>query len=317
MKPLFRLAGTLFLGSAAIAQAAPPQVVTDVPVVHSLTSQVMEGVGEPSLLLDRGSEPHGFQIRPSHARALGDADLILWSGPGLIPPLDKALRNLDLRDGALSLLDDLQDTAGIAPHEGSGAAETSDDAAGATDQQPAEAPAAEVPRDPHAWLDPHTAEIWVAAIARRLSEVDPDNAEVYDRNAQSTLDRLQKLKQEVQATLDPIRERPILVFHDAYQPFAQRFGITVAGALTNSESAPPSAAAVARARERIAAGEIVCVMNEPLQNDALVGTVVEGFDVGRGQIDTAGTTLDFGPGLYDALIRQIAAEMADCAAGNS
>ncbi|MEQ8653313.1 MAG: zinc ABC transporter substrate-binding protein [Kiloniellales bacterium] len=68
--------------------------------LHGLASALMEGVGEPSLLLDGTASPHGYSLRPSEARALSDAELIFWVGPTLetflIQPLDSLAEKADV-----------------------------------------------------------------------------------------------------------------------------------------------------------------------------------------------------------------------------
>ena len=73
------------------AWAEVPKVVTDIHPVHALVSQVMGDLGAPVLLLERGASEHDFQLRPSQAADLADADLVVWIGPELTPWLDRAL----------------------------------------------------------------------------------------------------------------------------------------------------------------------------------------------------------------------------------
>lgn len=76
---------------AGPALAEVPRVVTDLPPVHSLVAQVMGDLGEPDLLLGQGADPHSFQLRPSQARALANADLVVWIGPEMTRWLERAL----------------------------------------------------------------------------------------------------------------------------------------------------------------------------------------------------------------------------------
>ncbi|MEM7471776.1 MAG: zinc ABC transporter substrate-binding protein [Pseudomonadota bacterium] len=73
---------------------AAPQVATDIAPVHSLVAQVMEGVGEPSLLIDPTTNPHVNTMRPSEARALQEAEIIFGIGSALTPWLDDVVENL-------------------------------------------------------------------------------------------------------------------------------------------------------------------------------------------------------------------------------
>jgi len=88
--------------SPAFADA--PGVMTGTPVVHSLVAQVMGDLGTPGLLLDRGADPHAFQLRPSQARALASADLVFWIGPELTPWMARALEGTGTAGRVVGLL---------------------------------------------------------------------------------------------------------------------------------------------------------------------------------------------------------------------
>jgi zinc transport system substrate-binding protein len=74
---LFNLIFISFAGYAA------PQVVVSIKPIHSLAAGVMQGVASPILLLEPPNSPHYFQLRPSHAKLLQEADLMIWVGPDL------------------------------------------------------------------------------------------------------------------------------------------------------------------------------------------------------------------------------------------
>ena len=92
---LFRLPLFAALASlAALPAAAAPEVVTDIPPVHSLAARVMQGVGEPASILPPGATPHGYSMRPSEAARLQAADIVFWVGEGLTPWLEDAVESL-------------------------------------------------------------------------------------------------------------------------------------------------------------------------------------------------------------------------------
>jgi zinc transport system substrate-binding protein len=98
MRPVFRPVSVSFglmaalLSSAAIADV--PRVATDIAPVHSLVAQIMQGLGEPSLIVQPGASPHGYSMRPSEARALDQADLVIWVGEALTPWLEGPIATL-------------------------------------------------------------------------------------------------------------------------------------------------------------------------------------------------------------------------------
>ena len=82
----------ILMGGTAVADV--PNVAADIAPVHSLVARVMEGVGEPDLIVPSGDSPHSFSMRPSAAEALQNADLVFWIGEDLTPQLGDAIETL-------------------------------------------------------------------------------------------------------------------------------------------------------------------------------------------------------------------------------
>ena len=59
------------------------KVVASIKPIHSLASYLMDGVGKPDLIVDGYSSPHGFALKPSHAKMLQEADIVFWVGDDL------------------------------------------------------------------------------------------------------------------------------------------------------------------------------------------------------------------------------------------
>ena len=70
------------------------KVVASIKPIHSLTSYLMDGVGKPDLIVDGYASPHGFAMKPSHAKMLQDADIIFWVGEDLENFLVKPLSSI-------------------------------------------------------------------------------------------------------------------------------------------------------------------------------------------------------------------------------
>ncbi|MEN9061973.1 zinc ABC transporter substrate-binding protein [Ponticoccus litoralis] len=166
--------------------------------------------------------------------------------------------------------------------------------------------------DPHVWLDPGNARVWLGAIAETLSELDPENAARYRENAASAQAELDMLIGSVSAELEPVRERPFVVFHDAYQYFEQRFGMAAAGSISLSDSTAPSPARIAEVHQKVSELGVACVFSEPQFNPGLVRTVLQGTEAGTGIIDPLGADLKPGTGMYPALIQTMADTLRDC-----
>jgi len=207
----------LMASMARPALAEVPVVVTDIPPVHGLVSAVMEGVGAPVSLLPPGSDPHHFSLRPSQADALSKADLIFWIGPNLTPWLEKALDNLPTDATQVELLDQAPEMLELR----SGAHDHDHD---------------HHDEDPHAWLDPNAALVWLDLIEARFVEADPENEALYAGNTAKLKQRLNGINERLADEFGSANSLNYMASHDSYQYFEKRFGLSLAGAIANSEA---------------------------------------------------------------------------------
>lgn len=301
--------GAVAMALPAIAAAGVPSVATDIAPVHSLVSQVMGDLGAPSLIVPPGASPHGHAMRPSEARALAGADLVVWVGEGLEPWLADSIASLAEAAEVLELME-VPGTLALDFREESVFGHGEEDHP-EKDGGP-EAAHGHHGADPHAWLDPRNGQAWLGAIAAALSEADPDNAARYAANAAAARAGLDALETRIAAELEPIKGARFIVLHDAFQYFETRFGLSSIGAVSLSDATDPSAAGVAALRAAVRQERIACVVVEPQFNPALVDAVAEGAGAATVVLDPLGVSLEPGPDLYPRLLRDIAEGFAGC-----
>lgn len=310
----------LSMGSASFAA---PKVVASIKPVHSLVSMVMGDLGAPTLLVAGGDSPHTYSLRPSDAQALSEADLVvLVDSDRLELFLDKPLDSLASRARELDLAD-TDGTTRLALREGglfeahhhdddddhdheSDDADDHDDDHGHDDDE----------TDAHYWLDPDNALVWLDAIARELTEIDPANAATYAENAKQAGIAIASLKAEIAATMRPVQGKSFIVFHDAYHYFENRFGIAAAGSITVSPETAPGAARISEIHQKLTQAGAVCVFTEPQFPPRIVTTVTEGTGARTGELDPLGAALADGPTLYPELLRGLAADLVACLGAN-
>lgn len=297
------------LATATPALAEVPQVVTDIPPVHALVAQVMGDLGQPELLLAKGGDEHDFQLKPSQAGAVADAELVVWIGPELTPWLDSAMDSRPEGAAALALLD----AEATARREYGGAG---DDHGGDEHAEEGDDGHGHGSEDPHAWLDPGNARAWLGLIAAELGRIDPQNAAAYAANAEKAGQGIAALDAELAALLAPVKDKPFVTFHDAYGYFVDHYGLTHAGSIALGDASTPGAARLAELRGELEAGGAVCLFPEIQHDPALVEQLAEGTSVKiGGALDPVGSSLDAGPGAYAALLGGMARTIADCAGG--
>lgn len=311
---------SLILTSTALpALADVPKVVTDLPPVHSLVAQVMGDLGQPGLLLEKGANGHSFQLRPSQAAEVAQADLVVWIGPEMTPWLDRALEGLSDQPQLRLLAAEgthRQDFGATGPHDHGIGDHGHDDHAqddhGHDDHGHDDH--AHTGLDPHAWLDPANARHWLGLIADRLSAADPENAATYAANAAAAQAGIDALDAEVRASLAPLGGRPVVVFHDAYGYFAAHYGVNIAAAIAMGDAAAPGARHLEAVQEVLAQGP-ACLFPEANHDPRLVVQLAEATGTRLGAaLDPEGAQIDMGPALYAQLMRELAQAMADCAA---
>lgn len=315
--PKLMLAALLTIVLPGIAAGAPA-VVTDIGPVDSITARVMAGVGDPEPILPAGADPHSYSLRPSEARRLGEADLVVWIGPGMTPWLADPLDALAGNARALRL-DEVPGLT-LLPVRSSGPFEPSsrdhgDDHDQGHDDHGEGHDDSGTGIDQHLWLDPANAAVLAEAVAAELAELDPENAGTYGANAATFRAEIGALEAEVSAILSPARGKPFIVFHDAYQYFEHRFEIPAAGSVALHDGEAPGAARVAEIRDRVIRDEVVCAFSEPQFPPKLLATITEGTDVRGADLDPEGVGLAPGPELYPTLIRTLATDLAACLDG--
>ena len=256
-------------------------VVTSIKPLHSLTSYIMEGVGEPDLIIDGVASPHNFQIKPSHAKMLQKADLVIWVGEDLESFLPSALKSIPKNAVVFELLDqsglkklkfrEKNIFEGHDDHDEHGHDEHAKKEDDHDDHGHDEHGHAHGEYDPHIWLDPSNAKVIVKKITNQLSKIDKDNSSVYKANSKKLLKDLDGLIKEVKNEIN--KDASFVVFHDAYQYFEKRFGINVIGALTVNPDVMPGAEQLSEIREVIEHEKAKCIFSEPQFNPNIINSI--------------------------------------------
>ena len=321
------------------------KVVASIKPIHSLASYLMDGIAKPDLIVDGYASPHGFAMKPSHAKMLQNADLIFWVGEDLESFLEKPLNSIAKKAEKIELMDikglnvlefrernifddhDDHDHDGHAKkkkddhddHEGhskkkkddhddhDGHAKKKKDEHDDHDDHEGHAHGE---YDPHIWLDPINAKVILKEMTEHLIENDSKNASTYKSNLDKALKDIDKLTMDVMTELN--QSVASIVFHDAYQYFEERFNVNILGAFTVNTDVMPGAEQLAEIREIIEHDKVSCVFSEPQFNPDIIKAVAKDMNIKTGVIDPLGATLDPGKDLYFDLIRNMSSSFKGC-----
>ena len=342
------------LAGAGPAAAAELKVTATIKPIHALVAQVMEGVGSPNLLVQGAASPHTYALKPSDARALHHADVFFRVSETVEPfttrivaALPETVRVVTLAHApGIELLpirrgetfeahdhshdhdhghghDHKHDDHDHGSHEHGhkhdhkhkhehGHAHDDHHHAHGESHGPAPKDA-----DGHVWLDPHNARKMLAEIARALSEAAPDHAETFRANSARAQAALETLEADLSRDIAPLKGKPYVVFHDAYQYFERRFGLSAVGSITLSPEVRPSAKRLTEIRQRLATLDASCVFAEPQFQPQLVAAVTEGTTARAGTLDPEGALVEPGPAGYETLLRNLASGLKSCLAPQS
>ena len=311
------------------------KVVASIKPIHSLASYLMDGIAKPDLIVDGYASPHGFAMKPSHAKMLQNADLIFWVGEDLESFLEKPLSSIAKKAEKIELME----TKGLQvlkfrernifdehdhddhghdddhgkkeddhdhDHDDHGKKEDDHDDHGHDDHDGH----AHGEFDPHIWLDPINAKAMLNEMAEHLIENDSKNEAKYKSNLAKALQEIDKLTIDVMTDLSSSVSS--IVFHDAYQYFEERFNVKVLGAFTVNTDVMPGAEQLAEIREIIEHDKVACVFSEPQFNPDIINAVAKDMKIKTGVLDPLGATLDPGKDLYFNLIRNMSASFKGC-----
>ena len=301
------------------------KVVTSIKPIHSLASYLMDGVSKPDLIVDGYASPHGFSLKPSHAKMLQNADLIFWVGEDLESFLEKPLKSIAKKAKKIELIEartlnklefrernifdehahekDKHDDHG---HK----KDKHDDHGHKKDKHDDHRGHAHGEHDPHIWLDPLNAKVILKEMVEHLIENDQKNSNKYKANFNKANKDLDKLLKKVKSELN--KDFKSIVFHDAYQYFEKRFDVNVIGAFTVNTDIMPGAEQLSKIREVIEHEQVSCVFSEPQFNPDIINAVAKDTNIKTGVLDPLGATLDPGKTLYFDLIQNMSNSFKSC-----
>lgn len=280
------------------AMAEVPRVVTDFAPTTGLVAMVMGDLGAPEQLLEQGANAHDFQLRPSQAAMLADAGLVVWAGPQMSPWLDRTLEGFgDVPQLRLLEAEGTHLQAFGATHD-----DHAHDEGGHDDHSG---------NDPHAWLDPENGALWLKVIAAELGRIDPENAATYAANAEAAKGEIAALDRQLATALAPVKDRPFVVFHDAYGYFTAHYGLTVAGAVAQGDATSTGAAHLQGLQAK--ADEALCLFPEAGHDPKLLAQMAEATGVKLGApLDPEGVAQAPGRDAYLGTLRALAESLAAC-----
>ena len=166
--------------------------------------------------------------------------------------------------------------------------------------------------DVHIWLSPDNAIKIVKKVNEELSLLFPDNASQYKENSNNIINKISDLKSELTKDLAPIKDKPYVVFHDAYQYFEKAFGLNAVGSVALEGDIASSPKQISFIKDKIKKLNASCVFQEPQFDSKLVKIVVEGTNAQIGTLDPLGVNISGKENFYIQLLKNMAKSLKEC-----
>ena len=331
----------LFLHFKALALETKG-VITTIQPINSLVSAVIGNTGKTISLIPAEISPHEFKLKPSDAKKMLEGNIIFYISKHLESDVVKVFDNLPKNIKIVDLLEEtgiehlsIRDNEAWERHDHHGHDDHDDhdkhgkkhddhedhDKQGKKhDDHDHDKHAKkhddhddhQTKDDVHIWLSPDNAIKIINKANKVLSLYYPQNAKIYDENTKIMIDKINKLKAELTKDLAPIKDKPYVVFHDAYQYFEKAFGLNAVGSVALEGDIASSPKQVSYIKEKIVKLKASCVFQEPQFDSKLVKIVVEGTNAQIGTLDPLGVGIKDEKDFYLQLLRNMAKSLKDC-----
>ncbi len=268
------------------------KILVSIKPLHSLISNITDGISEPGLLLSQQQSAHHFQLRPSQKRMLNQADIFFYSSntiEGFVPALKSTTENLRFIQ--------LADTPGIKTLL-------------ARNMLKHSRPHSDI--DGHAWLSISNAMLFSRFATDILSQQAPQHASHYQKNLNILLLKLKKLRKDNAVMLKSVQNRPFIVYHDAYQYFELENNLLRSHFVTSNPEHSPGIKRVKELRALISTENIGCIFYEPPNIPPLLNTLSEGMKLKLAPLNPTGSQISAGKQHYFKLMQQTAATLYNC-----
>lgn len=240
------------------------KIVTTFYPMYDFTKNIAGDLADVSVLIPTGVEPHDWEPTAKDIQQLADADLFVYNGivEGWVDDTLKSVNSQSLQvveaSKGLNLMEGVPEEEEEGEHaEGEHAHEH------------------ESTLDPHVWLDPVLAQKEVLAIEATLAKADPSHADIYQKNADAYIVKLQSLDQEFRDALAKTKRKDFVTQHAAFGYLAKQYGLSqipISGLSPDVEPSPAKLVEIVKfAKEK----EVKTIFFEELVSPKIAETVAK------------------------------------------
>ncbi len=215
-----------------------PKIIASFSIIGDMTKQIAGDNIELKTLVGANGDAHEYEPTPADAKALANADLVLVNGLHFEGWLDRLVKSSGYKGKIVVVSNGIN----------------------------------AIPNDPHAWQNLQNGKIYVQNIAQALTEIDAEHAQIYNKNAQEYLHKIEQtdiwVKKEIAQV--PVPKRKIISSHDAFTYFSAAYGVEFIAQQGVSTEAQISAQDMAKLIDQIRAQKITALFVENMTDARLI-----------------------------------------------
>ena len=332
----------IFFSSFKLLASETKGVVSTIQPINSLVNAVIGNTGKTISLIPAKASPHEYKLKPSDTKKLQNANIIFFVSDHLESSVTKVFKNLPKNIKIINLMEEagikhlaIRDSEAWERHDhyhGHGDDDNHDEHTRKDDDHDHDQHEKkhddhdhdkhskkhddhddhEKEDNVHIWLSPDNAVKIIKKINKELSLFFPENAKTYNQNANQMIKKINQLKVELKKELLGIKDKPYIVFHDAYQYFETSFNLNAVGSVALEGDIASSPKQISFIKDKIVKLKASCVFQEPQFDSRLVQIVVEGTNAQIGILDPLGVNIKSGENFYLQLLKNMAKSLKDC-----
>ena len=266
---IYSVSSAIAVGIASCSGSPPsdptaqkPKVVASSSILCDLTKQIAHDTVALQCLMSANQDPHTYSVIPSNRQAIEEAQLVLYDGYQFAPSLEKLVKSTTTPSPKVAVFEESVPYPLMGHHHG------------------------EVEPDPHVWYDVQNTIKSVDVIKNQLAQVNPTEADFYTENAQQFEAQLEKLDSWIKGQIAtiPQAQRTLVTTHDAFQYYAQAYGLNSSEALQGlSTEEQPTATQVKELVNKVKSAKVPTIFAEVAGNDRVITTVAREADINVSQ----------------------------------
>ncbi len=270
---------------------AEPSIIVSIKPIHSIVSNITQGITTPKLLITNNQSPHYFHLKPSQISLIRQADLIISVHTNIESGIAKLLSNIDIQR-KLYVVENSQ--------------QNNKDGHDEHDEHD------EHDKDYHDWLNISAVQKFSIRLTNKLISIDANNRLIYQSNLLAFNKKLNILKKRIKEQLLPYQNTPIMTYSNAFKQFIQTNQLNAIATFVNNHEKLSSIKNILSGREVIRSKNVQCLISIIGVAPKKINSMIENFNIKHESIDIINLNYAQNNFYYSVLMQNIANKFEKC-----